>query len=65
MSNKLKKISDACEVLFTGLQSGDTGVNVMREATRLLQAETRYQATMLKYREARGERPEIEGLEGP
>ena len=53
MSDKLKNISDTCESLFNGMAGGDgtVSVNVMREATRLLQAETRYQATRLKYRE--------------
>ena len=64
MSNKLKKISDACEALFEGMiaEDGTVSVNVMREATRLLQAETRFQATRLKYREVRGEFPEIKEL---
>ena len=62
--NKLKNISDACESLFKGMidEDGSVSVSVMREATRLLQAETRYQATRLKYREVRGEFPEIEEL---
>jgi hypothetical protein len=63
--SKLKKISDACEVLFNGMAEGDgtVSVSVMTAATKHLQAETRYQTAMLKYREVRGEFPEIPGLE--
>ena len=64
MSNKLKNISDKCEKLFDGMVDGTINIAVMREATREFQAETRYQCAMLKYREARGEFPELEGLEG-
>ena len=63
MSKKLEKISNECEKMFQGLQGGSVNFSIMREATRLLQAETRYQATRLKYREVRGEFPEIEELE--
>jgi hypothetical protein len=64
MGNKLKNISDACEQLFNGMvdDDGTVSVAVMQAATKHLQSETRYQAMRLKYREVRGEFPEIEEL---
>ena len=61
--SKLKAHSEACYALFEGLVAGTVSRDVVDQATKMLGQQTRYQAERLKYRQARGERPELEELE--